>query len=284
MATYYLMNNVQVGTNFMYAGTLIDSLNDDVAGIQDAGGQLVDSSEPTVAAAAAVAQSLRKRGADPIRVQSVMVAARDASLDTVGGTVAVNQTTIATNQNSAEVHHETIANIEAPATSYGTIADDAASANATGQPTHPTTLDCVFAAGYDGGDVTVHGTAPDGTAITEVFAAGDGVTRNGTTVFALLDAAGSFTSTGTGVGSELATIQSAADVGLAKRNATVVKVSEDGVNAAFTQAAGQITAGSFTPTSAKDGAVDYDVWYTTEHTHVQDTHNHTQTSHTHSLS
>jgi len=270
MATYYLINTVTVGTNRLYAGTLIDSTVDDTSAIQSAGGVLVASSEPTVAAAAARAQAMRLQGKPVEQIDSQMLAARNQSLDTVGSTTAVNAAAIVR-------RHEFFYNPEAPATSYGTLADDAASANPTGQPTHPTTLDVVFAAGFDAGDVTVSGTAPDGTAITEVFATGASATRNGTKVFATLDAVGAFTCDAGGTGSETATIQSGGDLGLAEPNATVTKLSAGGVNEAFTQAAGQITAGSVTPTTAKDGATVYEVWYTAGHTH-------TQTAHTHALS
>jgi hypothetical protein len=302
MATYYLINTVQVGLNRLFAGTLIDSTVDDTTAIESAGGVLVDSSEATVAAAAAKAQALRLQGKPVEAIDSLMLAARNQSLDTVGNTTAVNAAATGVNQNATGVNqnatgvnqnatavnqdqttrrHEFFYNPEAPATSYGTLADDAASANPTGQPTHPTTLDVVFAAGFNAGDVTIHGTAPDGTAITEVIPTGDGVTRNGTVVFALLDAVGAFTCDGGGTGSDLATIQSAGDLGLAEPNATVSKLSADGVNEAFAQAAGQITAGSVTPTTAKDGATVYEVWYAVDHTHVQNAHTHVQDAHTH---
>lgn len=284
MATYYLINNVRVGTIRMYAGALIDSVQDDVSAIQASGGVLVDSSEPTVAAAAEIAQAMRRAGADPNQLESVMLAARNQSLDTVGNATATNQNATAVNQSTRDTRHERIVNPEPNVVSYGTLADDATSANASAQPNRPTTLRVSFASGYDGGDVTVHGSAPDGTVVEETFTAGSGTVEVGTKVFALLDATGSFTADGSGTGSELATVVAGDDIGLACRNATVVKVTEDDVDAAFTQAAGQITEGSFTPTTAKDGTVDYDVWYTVDHTHTQDAHSHTQDAHSHALS
>ena len=49
MATFYLLNSLYVGANFLAAGTLIDDAVDNVANIKASGGALAPSSNPVVA-------------------------------------------------------------------------------------------------------------------------------------------------------------------------------------------------------------------------------------------
>lgn len=159
--------------------------------------------------------------------------------------------------------HETFTNPVAPATSLGTCVDDSATpANPTGQPDIPQTLDVAFDANCDGTSVTVSGTGPDGQAVSETFATSAGATVEGAVVFATITATGGIVSSGDGTGTTgTATVQTSGTIGLARRHATVTKLVVGGTQEAATQSAANIAAGCFTPTTAKDGSADFDVWY-----------------------
>lgn len=75
MAKYFLLNNVTVRTNSLYAGSAIDSAVDDVPTILAAGGRLWSASDLSVAAAAASATEAKKRGADVSKLESIMTTA-----------------------------------------------------------------------------------------------------------------------------------------------------------------------------------------------------------------
>lgn len=79
MATFFLINSVRVGTTLHFAGSLINDLHDNVAGIQSVGGTLIPSNNPVVAAAATQAQEARRRGAPPGDLDTIMQAAFDRS-------------------------------------------------------------------------------------------------------------------------------------------------------------------------------------------------------------
>jgi hypothetical protein len=161
------------------------------------------------------------------------------------------------------VGHETFVNPAAPATSLGTTTDDASSAaNPTGQPDVPQTLDVAFDANCDGTGVTVSGTGPDGQPVTETFATDAGETVAGTVVFATITATGGIVSSGDGTTTQgTITVQTSGKIGLARRKATVTKLTADGTQEAATQGAAGIEGGYLTPTTAKDGSTRYDVWY-----------------------
>lgn len=163
------------------------------------------------------------------------------------------------------VVHETFIKAEAPATSKGTIAADAATASASSQPSHPCTLDVTFDASWDGGDVTITGKSPSGGVQTETFTGGDGVTRTGVKAFALIDADG-IACAGSGTNTYSATVKVGASLGLATTGGTVRKLSVDGAD--DTIAASSSTYGTVTPTTAPNGSKAIEVWYTVAHTHT----------------
>jgi hypothetical protein len=76
MATYRLLNTVNAGQGRKYwAGTLIDSTVDDLAGVQAAGGAVVLTSNAGVQAAGVICDALRKEGASEERLNGIMTAA-----------------------------------------------------------------------------------------------------------------------------------------------------------------------------------------------------------------
>lgn len=75
MATFRLLNTVQVGNSKIWAGTRIDSAVDGVAGIQSAGGALVTTGNAGVQAAGVLCDSLRLEGASEERLNGIMTAA-----------------------------------------------------------------------------------------------------------------------------------------------------------------------------------------------------------------
>jgi hypothetical protein len=85
MATQFLINNVQVGTQSHYAGEQLDSVTDAVviAALLSVGGQVFDST-PALVAAAAQAASIRLRGGDPTTMAEIMDGALDQNQQTTG--------------------------------------------------------------------------------------------------------------------------------------------------------------------------------------------------------
>lgn len=79
MAKFYLLNNTRVGSLNYYAGSLIDDTNEPAAAIRSAGGVLITSTHGPAAAAAALAQKLRKRGAPIAYLAEIMQSALDYS-------------------------------------------------------------------------------------------------------------------------------------------------------------------------------------------------------------
>ena len=73
MTLYYLINTVDLGSSgVVYAGSQVDSVSDDVTGIEAAGGYLVAASVPDVAAAAVIAQQAKRAGKEPWVCDSIM--------------------------------------------------------------------------------------------------------------------------------------------------------------------------------------------------------------------
>ncbi len=79
MSTFYLINNIRVGSYRLYAGSLVNDAYELLAPIRAAGGVLVASSNARVAAAAVLAQKFRKRGAPILELAEVMEAALNAT-------------------------------------------------------------------------------------------------------------------------------------------------------------------------------------------------------------
>lgn len=77
MSKFFLLNNVRVGTTSLYAGSLIDDAFEDVAKMRASGAVLITNTNGPVAAAAALAQKFRKRGAPPSELAELMQSALD---------------------------------------------------------------------------------------------------------------------------------------------------------------------------------------------------------------
>jgi len=105
MSTFFLVNKVRLGVRTLLPGAPINDAVDDTAAIEAAGGRLYPSANATVAAAAALAQSLALRGQHD-QAAGIMLAAASKA-DALGADTAtadnatpaiVNAT--ATNQNT----------------------------------------------------------------------------------------------------------------------------------------------------------------------------------------
>ncbi len=258
-----------------HAGALLD----DVAlANMPSGGLAVALPNAALEAAGVIARQLVTRGDDAAATAVMLGAYYGASSPatlasaTAQASTAVQAahthggTTGSSGSNFTE--HEVFSKVEAAATSKGTIASDAASANAT-QLSHPRTLSVVFPASWDGGDVTVAGIDVGGNAVTETFLGGDGVTRTGTKVFARITATGGITnSVATGAGLLSATVKTGASIGLSQTPVAFVKLTSDGADEAIS--ASSLSEKSFVPTTAPNGTKVFEVWYTCAgdvHTH-----------------
>lgn len=189
---------------------------------------------------------------------------------------------------AALVIHEAFLKVEAPATSKGTIADDAITANPTSQPSHPRTLDVVFGATWataGGGDITITGTAPSGAPVTETYTGADGATVAGTKAFATIDDPGGITNSAAGgAGVNNATIQTGTGIGVANKGVGFVAITVDGAHEST--AATSSGQGTFVPSTTPDGAKPIEVWYTAPgHTHAiaSETPVITDAGHTHAI-
>ncbi len=284
MATWYLINNIRVGTVARYAGTLIDDAQNDTTPILAAGGLLYPSATPGLATASAIAESFVRAGNSPM-AESVMLAALDAvqsgqittnaaqiaAQDTVGNTVATNlRTASATYLDlgvpAARADNAVHAayNADQPVAFPGPITN----------PDVPRNLTVTFAALWDGGDVVVDGEI-DGIAVTETFVANPGATVVGTVMFDTVTAiektlvGAAAAAAEVGVGDVLCLHDNGTPVTLAN-NAALLLV--DLVPEAGTV---DVAESSIAPTTVPDGIVNFTALVNATHTHTQVAHNHT---------
>jgi hypothetical protein len=175
---------------------------------------------------------------------------------------------------TSQAFHETYVNVEASATSKGTIAENVAGPVApTGQPSHPRVLEVVFPAGWSGGNVIVSGVLADGTSSSETFVSAPGTTVVGVRAFATIT---DFTNSAPGGdGADSATVRTSTAIGASAgiNPFTFYKLSVDGVDEAFSTTDG--TNGTWTPTTAPNGLREYEVWYRYAHGHSPNPHSHT---------
>lgn len=168
---------------------------------------------------------------------------------------------------------------------HAAFASDNAAAITTGitNPAIPRSLQVVFAALWDGGDVTIIGTDQFDAAVTEVIPDTAGTTVEGSKIFKTVTSINQQT---VGAGGALtATVQTGPKLGLlsALSGAYGLLVLDEATPEAATWDA---TYSGFTPTTATDGAHDYTVLHNTTHLHAAGTllgpsHTHTGPSHTH---
>ena len=95
MATWYLINNVQFGTNFKIAGELVDDVQEDVTALRNAGAVLAPSSNATIATAAALALQKKLSGGTPEACEAIMQAALDVSQEMKEATPVADATALA---------------------------------------------------------------------------------------------------------------------------------------------------------------------------------------------
>lgn len=75
MATYKLINAIQFGSSLLWPGSVIDSVQDDLVGLQAAGGICVATGNSTIDAASADALSVKMRGGDMALAGAIMLGA-----------------------------------------------------------------------------------------------------------------------------------------------------------------------------------------------------------------
>lgn len=136
-------------------------------------------------------------------------------------------------------------------------------------PATPRSLDIVFDAGWQGGDVTVIGTDQFDDPVTEVFADNPGATVAGTKIFKTIVSASKELTAGT---VDACQLQTGDLIGIAAVLAGAYGAGfVDGVAELF---AWNNTYHYFDPTTAPNGAHDYTVVVPTTHNHIQNAHNH----------
>jgi len=80
MAGWYLINNLRLGRQQFFAGAHVDDRTIDAAAITAAGGILAPDSNPACVKAAKLCEKLRRGGAAPEELQSLMVGAIGSTL------------------------------------------------------------------------------------------------------------------------------------------------------------------------------------------------------------
>lgn len=128
-------------------------------------------------------------------------------------------------------------------------------------PTLARSLDCVFAAGWDGGNVTVTGVNQFNEAVSEVYVAVPGTTVAGTKIFSSITAAAKAT---VGAAADTVQLQTGGKIGIFMRLADTVGllfVNDPADFAPPTDCPDGVvldaTYNAFTPESSPDGAITY---------------------------
>jgi hypothetical protein len=304
MATKILINAIRLGgIGQLWPGTSYDDVREAglVAQIEAGGGLLWDSSDAIVAAAAERARAVRSRAGLANEAESIMQSAVQESqsaaiagantVDATTSTVATTTTGI-TNQSATtgvttqaagsatlvRGVHETFANAPLAGVALATVREDTAAGIITAQPTHARTVDVVFVAGWEGGDVTIDGVAPDGTVQQEVYTSTPGGTVNGVKPFVTITAVTNGTLAGA---ADLATVQTGAQLAVGGPVSSFLFCAVDGVREAF--GASSATNGTFSTTTALDATQLVEVWYAQSHTIATHTHTMTDPGHTHTV-
>lgn len=128
-------------------------------------------------------------------------------------------------------------------------------------PTIPRSLDCVFAAGWEGGDVTVAGTNQFDEAVTETFTAVAGTTVEGVKIFKTITSAAKAAVAGT---TDTVVLQTGGKIGLLIHLSDAVGLLFANDPADFAPPADcpehlelDATYHAFTPESVPDGAISF---------------------------
>lgn len=305
MAIKNLINALRIGgIGLLWPGSSYDDEREAalVAQIEASGGLLWLNSDPIIAAASLKAVDVRARGGLLTEAESIMqTAVQQSQSASIAGANTVNATTstVATTTTGLTVNsgggasltrgmHETFVYPPLAGVALATVEESAGPGIITAQPTHARTVDVVFAVGWEGGDVTVDGLAPDGTAQQEVYASpgAGGGTVAGTKAFMSITDVTNGTLAGA---ADVATVQTGAQLAVGGPVTSFGFVSVDGVREAF--GASSAANGTFSTTTALDGTQLIEVWYAqtqavAAHTHaVTDAgHTHAGVAHTHTLS
>jgi hypothetical protein len=130
-------------------------------------------------------------------------------------------------------------------------------------PALPRSLQYVFAASYDGGDITVTGTDQFDAVITETVTAVAASTVQGTKVFKTVTAVSRST---TGVNAATVTVQTGTKIGIAGavQGAYGILQTDNAVEAVTVDS----TYSGFVPTTVPNGAHDYVLCVNVTHTHA----------------
>lgn len=149
---------------------------------------------------------------------------------------------------------------------HSAIASDNAAAVTTGMtnPVIPRSLQVVFAASWDGGDITIVGTDQFDQAVTEVIPDTANSTVEGVKIFKTVTSINNET---VGAGGGLtATVQTGPKIGLLYP--LVGAYGLCAVNDAVEAATWDATYSAFTPTTAPNGSRNFTVSHNTTHTHT----------------
>lgn len=138
-------------------------------------------------------------------------------------------------------------------------------------PAIPRSLQVVFSASYDGGNVTVVGTDQFDQAVTETFTASTGATVAGTKIFKTVT---SITNASAGAGAENFTVQTGGKLGLltAMNAAFGMLTCDDAMESSPTWDA---TYHAVTPATLPNGSRNFTALFPVSHTHTGPSHTHT---------
>lgn len=253
MTQFFLINRTQLNVRSLLPGAVIDDAQEDVAAIRAAGGRLYVSSNTVIAEAAAIAQQLSLRGQHANAAGIMLAAAAKADVvQTRSGHVRV------TNPPAAD-----LVSIKAAAD----VANGAITIAA--QPVVPCKLQVRIVdanSSITAGTLALVGVGPSGEAVTQ------SIPLTGGTQTVITERAYATLTSGTVSGLAGAAVGDTLGIGVSAHlglpamaspppsNFAVYKANADDV----AEAVGTVDseAGTISPTTAPDGAHDYDFWFT----------------------
>jgi hypothetical protein len=229
--------------------------------------------DDTIAATAAIVALTDNSGGSGTHDDTVAAITPAAAITDNSGGVDPANDTIAVIDNLATVCQiSTLFNVAAAAAAADQL-DIAAAVGAETmanlvQPSHPrnivlTPTDAAAGAPVLGGTVTVVGTAPDGSAASEVLTIAESTAVTGSVIFATVTSITLTTVTGNGAGDTLDAawgVKLGVPVIAGSTGLSIKRLVVDGT--AEAAAATDTTNNSFTATTAPNGAHDYEVWFT----------------------
>jgi hypothetical protein len=270
MATYVLVNTVQVAKAVLKSGTIVDSVASDTTLISNAGGLLIPTA--TYAALVTAAEKVRKMwasGFDQQTCDAAMMTAYTRALDLARDTIG----------NTSQTYYGRVEYVNPLAAELISIVADVALSNVAltiaSQPNVPCKLQVRITdadSSVSAGTCTIVGTNAAGEAVTQVIPITGGTRTvitddayarvTSITVAALAGHTGA-DKIGVGVGVALGLPIPAGATGVGVYKATV-DYADEAVGTVDT------TARTIAPTTAANGTHDYEFWYkyTLAHTHT----------------